>query len=158
MRATVEVVALRPELAPAFESLNRAWIERYFVVEEADLEAFRDPEAIVRNGGAIFFVLENEVAVGTCAVMRLSPDRYELAKMAVRPESQGHGYGDLLIKAAISFARDAGARSMMLESNSRLAPALRLYEKHGFRHVPIEHAHGYARVDVQMELLLTARS
>ena len=154
MPATVEVVQFRPELAPAFESLNRAWIEQYFIVEEADLEAFRNPDGIVRNGGAIFFVVEDEVAVGTCAVVRLSAERYELAKMAVRPESQGRGYGSLLISAAVAFARDAGARTMMLESNSRLAPALKLYEKHGFRPVPIEHAHGYARVDVQMELRL----
>ena len=154
MPAMVEIVGFRPELAGAFEALNRAWIERYFVVEAADLEAFRNPEAIVRNGGAIFFVIEDQVAVGTCAIIRLSPDRYELAKMAVRPESQGRGYGDLLIDAAVLFARDAGGRTIMLESNSRLAPALRLYEKHGFRHVPIEHAHGYARVDVQMELRL----
>jgi len=154
MPATVEVVTFRPELAAAFESLNRAWIERYFVVEAADLEAFRDPEAIIRNGGAIFFVIEDQVAAGTCAMLRLAPERYELAKMAVRPESQGRGYGDRLIESAVAFAREAGARTIMLESNSRLAPALRLYEKHGFRHVPIEHAHGYARVDVQMELAL----
>jgi putative acetyltransferase len=154
MPATVGIVGFRAELAGAFEALNRAWIERYFVVEAADLEAFRNPEAIVRNGGAIFFVIEDQVAVGTCAIIRLAPDRYELAKMAVRPESQGRGYGDLLIDAAVSFARDAGGRTIMLESNSRLAPAIRLYEKHGFRHVPIEHAHGYARVDVQMELRL----
>ena len=89
--------------------------------------------------------------VGTCAVIRHSDRLYELAKMAVSPQAQGRGCGGLLVEAAIAFARQAGAEVLMLVSNSRLEPALRLYAKHGFRQVPVQGTHGYARVDVQME-------
>ena len=86
--------------------------------------------------------------------MRHDADVYELAKMAVDPLSQGRGYGNLLIERAIEFARASGAEKVMLLTNSRLDAAIRLYEKHGFKSVPISHADHYSRVDVEMELNL----
>jgi putative acetyltransferase len=153
----VEVVPFRSEYASSFAALNREWIERYFVIEEADLAIFKDPfAAIVKPGGQIFFAILGNEVLGTCAVIRQDSRVYELAKMAVSPFAQGRGLGSRLIKAAISFARTAGAETLMLLSNSRLEPALRLYEKSGFRYVPVSHAHDYSRVDVQMELNLRA--
>jgi ribosomal protein S18 acetylase RimI-like enzyme len=55
--------------------------------------------------------------------------------------------------AAIAFAHQAGVRRLLLVSNRRLLPAIRLYRKHGFVEVPVEQ-HGYDRVDIQMELTL----
>ena len=151
----VEVVRFQPELAEHFESLNRDWIEKYFVIEEADLTVFRDPfKEIVATGGEIFFAVSEGTVLGTCAVIRLNDRTYELAKMAVRAEARGHGYGDLLIESAIRFAEEAGAERLILLSNTRLQPAIRLYEKHGFKSVPITDAHDYTRVDIQMELKL----
>ena len=150
-----EVVAFAPELSTYFESLNRAWIEEYFEIEDADLTVFSDPlREIVEPGGQIFFVTSDGAVLGTCAVLRLSEDVYELAKMAVAAEARGRGYGDLLIEAAIEFARQAGASRLILLSNTRLKPAIALYQKHGFTSVPITDAHDYARVDIQMELRL----
>jgi GNAT superfamily N-acetyltransferase len=152
---SVEVVGFAPELSPHFESLNRAWIEEYFEIEDADRSVFSDPfKAIVEPGGQIFFVVADGAVLGTCAVMRLSDAVYELAKMAVAAEARGRGYGDLLIESAIEFARQAGAQRLMLLSNTRLGPAIKLYQKHGFRSVPITDTHDYSRVDIQMELEL----
>ncbi|PYS67204.1 MAG: GNAT family N-acetyltransferase, partial [Acidobacteria bacterium] len=119
----------------------------------ADRTVFSDPfKTIVEPGGQIFFVVSDGKVFGTCAVMRLSDGIYELAKMAVAAEARGRGYGDLLIEAAIDFARQEGAERLILLSNTRLKPAIALYEKHGFRSVPITDAHEYSRVDIQMEL------
>lgn len=151
----VEVVGFRPELAEHFELLNRAWIEEYFVMEEADRSIFRDPyKEVVEPGGEIFFALANENVLGTCAVIKLDEQVYELAKMAVSEAARGRGYGDRLIESAISFARDSGAERLILLSNTKLKPAIALYKKHGFKSVPISDAHDYARVDIQMELKL----
>jgi NTE family protein len=156
---TPEVVSFREEYAPRFEALNRAWIEQYFALEEPDRALFRDPRrTIVEPGGQIFFVVVGGEVLGACAAIRHSARVYELAKMAVSPRAQGRGYGSLLVEAVVRFARDAGAEVLMLVSNSRLRPALRLYEKHGFRPVPVHANPGYARVDVQMELDLTGTS
>jgi len=151
--ANVEVVPFRADLAPAFERLNRRWIEEFFVIEAADLEVFRDPyRGIVEPGGQIFFVLEDGEPRGTCAVIRCDATVFELAKMAVDPASQGRGYGNLLIERAIEFARESGGNTLMLLTNSKLEAAIHLYEKHGFRSVPLKHANHYNRVDVEMEL------
>ena len=146
------VVTYREQYRADFERLNRDWIEAYFKLEEPDLEVFRDPGgAIVAPGGQVFFVVEGGEVQGTCAVLRHSADVYEIAKMAVEPAVRGRGFGDLLMEAAIGFARDAGAQRVMLVSNTALAPALRLYEKHGFVRVPLLDQHGYQRANIQME-------
>jgi len=150
-----EIVSWRPELRADFERLNREWIERYFVLEKEDLKVFGDPAGqIVAPGGQVFFLLDEDGVRGTCAVLRHDAETCELAKMAVAPAARGRGYGDRLVEAAIAFARGAGARRLMLVSNSRLAPALMLYRKHGFLDVPLHPANGYSRADVQLELRL----
>jgi GNAT superfamily N-acetyltransferase len=154
----VEVTRFSSELAKHFESLNREWIEEYFVIEEADRVIFADPfKEIVEPGGQVFFAVSQGEVLGTCAVIRLSDQVYELAKMAVKSEARGRGYGDLLIVSAIQFATAAGAERLILLSNARLRPAIALYEKHGFRSVPITDAHDYSRVDIQMELKLSGQ-
>ena len=158
MGAKAEAVRLatwRPELRSDFERLNREWIERWFGVEEEDRKAFEDPGGrIVEPGGQIFFVVDEAGVRGTCAVIRHDAATYELAKMAVESSAQGRGYGDRLVAAAIAFARSAGARRLMLVSNTRLGPALNLYRKHGFRDVPLDPRNGYTRADIQLELVL----
>jgi GNAT superfamily N-acetyltransferase len=150
-----EVVSFREELAPHFERLNREWIEAHFAIEEADETVFRQPYThIVEHGGQIFFIEVAGEVVGTCAVIRHNEKVYELAKMAVTPRARGLGHGDLLVLTAIEFAHKRGAEVLMLLTNSSLKPALRLYEKHGFRHVPVNAGQEYARADVQMELKL----
>lgn len=147
-----QVVTYRPEFREAFARLNREWIETYFTLEPADLETFRDPEGkILGKGGQIFFVLDGDAVVGTCAVLAHSVELHEIAKMAVAPAAQGRGYGDLLMQAAIAFSGRAGARRMVIVSNTRLAPAIRLYEKHGFARVPLAADQHYARADIQLE-------
>jgi putative acetyltransferase len=150
-----QIVGWRPELRADFERLNREWIEQYFVLEPEDLKVFGDPAGqIVAPGGQVFFLLDEDGVQGTCAVIRHDAETFELAKMAVAPAARGRGYGDRLVEAAIAFARGTGARRLMLVSNTRLAPALTLYRKHGFRDVPLDPANGYSRADIQLELQL----
>ena len=61
------VVPYREDFRPAFEQLNRDWIESYFVLEDADRAVFADPAgAILGPGGQIFFVVEGDTVLGTC--------------------------------------------------------------------------------------------
>lgn len=150
---SVEVVTYKDEYRDDFGRLNREWIEEFFVLEPADRRVFADPaKEIIDGGGQIFFVLENGIAVGTCAVLRLNQSTYELAKMAVAAGARGKGYGDLLMRAAIEFATEAGAEELVLSSNTKLRPALRLYEKYGFQVAPHITDGRYQRVDIMMRL------
>lgn len=153
----MEIVAFRREFAPAFQRLNLDWIERLFAVEEADRKVLGDPErAIIAAGGQIYFAIDDGEPIGTVAMIRTSARRYKLAKMAVAPSHQKRGIGELLGAAAVAFARQAGAESVFLRTNSRLANAIRLYERLGFRHAPDPELSEYARADVYMELTLAA--
>jgi len=152
---SVLIVPFRPGLAPAFADLNRAWIERLFSIEPADLKVLGDPEAaIIAPGGQIFFALDGDSPVGTVAAIRATPTRFELAKMAVAPSHQDRGLGRRLGEAIIHWSRSQGAESVFLLTNSRLTGAIRLYERLGFVHRPLLHQTDYARADVCMELTL----
>jgi ribosomal protein S18 acetylase RimI-like enzyme len=147
-----EVVTYRDEWRGEFERLNREWIETWFTLEDADRETLGDPVGkILAPGGEIFFVVEGDEVLGTCAVLQHGPEVHEIAKMAVAPSARGRGYGDLLMDAAIGFSRRAGARRVVIVSNTRLAPAIRLYQKHGFVRVPLQADGRYARADIQLE-------
>lgn len=151
--SVIEISAFRPEFAGAFRRLNLDWIERLFAIEPADRKVLDDPErAIIAAGGQIFFALDGEAAIGTVAMIHVSPARYELAKMAVADSHQRRGIGEQLGAAGIEWARQAGARTVFLQTNSRLDGAIRLYERLGFRHAVDPDPTEYARADVYMEL------
>lgn len=154
--AQVRVETYRDEFRDAFERLNREWIEQHFRVEPPDAEVFRDPHGtIVAPGGQIFFVVAEGEVLATCAAVRHSAVEYELAKMAVAPPARGQGYSDLLMRAVIEFAGAAGAEVVTILSNTKLVPAIRLYEKYGFERVPLEADSGYERADIKLQLRLT---
>jgi ribosomal protein S18 acetylase RimI-like enzyme len=152
MNERMRVVTYREELRPAFEQLNREWIEKYFVLEDADRAIFADPtEAVLAPGGQIFFVLEGEVVLGTCAVLRHSAVEVEIAKMAVAGSARGRGLGDLLMEASLDFARQTGASKVSIVSNTVLEPAIRLYRKHGFTDVALQSDRRYQRANIRLE-------
>ncbi len=153
----VLIRAFRPGDELAFRRLNEAWITRYFALEEKDLLTLRDPQKyILQPGGQILFAQLAETLVGCCALIRLAPDSFEVAKMAVDESFQGRGIGRLLLQGSIDLARSLGARRLYLETNSKLAPARHLYDYFGFRLIPAESLppSPYARADVRMELFL----
>jgi GNAT superfamily N-acetyltransferase len=149
----VEVVGWNPAFREAFAALNREWIERYFVMEPADHAVLGEPERhIIAPGGAIFFVLEDGVPRGTCALIPHGPGILELAKMAVAPAAQGRGHAKRLMETAIAHARASGARRAELVSSRRLTPALALYRQFGFTEVPLGSVEEFARADIKMVL------
>jgi GNAT superfamily N-acetyltransferase len=153
----ITVEPFKRQYAADFRRLNLDWIERLFKVEAPDLKVLDDPEgAIVAPGGMIFFALEGDAIVGTAAMIRVTDDRYELAKMAVPVTHQGRGIGRLLGEACTAWATEQGIGTVFLETSSTLDNAIRLYERLGFRHAPWPHPSDYARGDVYMELTIGA--
>ncbi len=149
----IAIVPFRPEYAAEFRRLNLGWIEGLFKVEAPDRKVLDDPEAaIIARGGMIFFALDDEHVVGTVALIRARDGRCELAKMAVAASHRRLGIGALLGGACKAWAAGQGFRTVYLETNSRLANAIRLYERLGFRHAVDPHPSDYARADVYMEL------
>jgi len=141
----------------AFRRLNEAWIVQFFGMEPKDYEVLSDPAThILEKGGHIVMGVDGDVAVACCALIPMEAGCFELSKMAVDEARRGSGFGRKLIAYAIDRARTAGATRLYLETNSRLANAVHLYELAGFRHLPAERVQKspYARANVYMELLL----
>jgi len=152
----VEIISYESKYREVFRQLNEDWIKTYFEMEEADYKALDNPEGyILKNGGYIFIALYKGEPVGTCALLNLNNDDYdfELAKMAVNPQLRGKNIGFLLGEAALKKAKESGANKIYLESNTLLAPAIKLYSKLGFKKVP-GHDTPYKRCNIQMELIL----
>lgn len=146
-----------PGDARAFHDLNRQWITTLFQMEASNESALSDPEGtILAPGGAIFVAELSGEVVGCVALVPMPDLCYEVAKMAVMPDAQGQGIGRKLLEAAVAWGREHGAKRLFLGSNTRLAPALRLYESAGFQHLPPERrpVSPYARADVFMEMFL----
>lgn len=154
--ASVIIDDLRtPADADAFRTLNEAWITRFFTLEDADRAILGDPAGrIIEPGGAVFIARLGEEVVGCVGIAPEGEGVFELVKMAVSAEHQGHGTGRRLIRAAIDRARALGAQRITLETNSALASAVHLYETSGFRHLTTDERHPspYVRADVAMVL------
>ncbi len=137
---------------PYFEKFNRHWIEKYFVMEPVDEYVLTKPEeAIIEPGGAILMAICDGVPAGTVALRKVDDDTYEFTKMAVDEKFQRRGIAEKLSHASFEKARELGAKEVILYTNSGLKPAIKLYEKLGFRHIPIGQGE-YKRSDVKMTI------
>lgn len=150
---SIQIVEFKPEFAEDFKNLNVEWLEKYFVVEQHDLEQLDAPEEILNKGGRIFFAQKDGKNLGTATLIKESETEFELAKMAVTEAAKGLGIGNLLMEHCIAEAQSAGAEKIILLSNRGLVPAISLYRKFGFSEVPITN-NPYARGNIKMELPL----
>lgn len=153
----VEIIPFERRYAGDFKRLNIEWLEKYFRVEPIDEEVLSQPSRILRSGGAIFLARYRGAIVGTCALLNAGEGRFELSKMAVTAGHQGLGIGRKLLEAAVAEYLSLGARELFLESNSRLTPAITLYESAGFAHSPRPAPSHYERSDVYMVYVGTRR-
>lgn len=133
--------------------LNREWIEKYFAMEPPDYQILQDPEKyILANGGSIFMALYDQAVAGTVALKFLTPEVYELTKMAVSESFQGKKIGRALAEAAIARAAASGAQKIVLYSNTILGPAIALYRNLGFQEIPVDGP--YKRTNIKMQLII----
>lgn len=98
-------------------------------------------------------------AAGLCWA-RIDPgdsDASLLYSVWVHPEARGKGVGEALLTAAAHWARDAGARTMMLTVSLTSGGAIRLYRRLGFVEVGVPHPlrEGSTLLQQAMELELS---
>lgn len=148
----IQILPYSPELNSYFKSINTAWVEELFSLEPFDIAQFERPEEVIVNpGGTIIFAKLGEEIVGTVALYKTGEGTFEMIKMGVSPYAQGKGIGMILGKAILEKAKEMGASKVILYSNTKLKPALRIYEKLGFSSV-VPEAGKYCRCDVKMEI------
>ena len=152
----VQIIPYAPKYKTHFKELNEAWITQHFKMEDTDRKSLDHPEDyILDKGGEILVALYNETPVGVCALIKMDHPEYdfELAKMAVAPEAKGKGIGWILGQATLDKAKSLGAKTVYLESNTVLKPAIHLYHKLGFKKV-VGYPTPYERCNIQMAITL----
>jgi len=151
----VKIVPYNKKYKEDFTRLNIEWLQKYFIVEPADEKMLSSPEKeIIRNGGEIFFALQENEVTGTCAVLKVDEATFELAKMAVTEKAQGKQIGKKLCLTAIGYAISNNGEKIVLDTNNKLEAAINLYRSLGFLAVPHQYNGKYKRDLLRMELNL----
>ena len=149
---SITIVDYQPAHQPYFEKFNKEWIEEHWELEPLDIAVLQNPEsAILHKGGAILMALYNGEVAGTVGLRKLDGRTFEFTKMAVDANYRRKGIAEKLSYASFEKARELGADTVILYSNTMNAAAIKLYEKIGFRHLPVEND-VYKRANVKMSI------
>ena len=94
---------------------------------------------IFESPRSIYFVAElNKEIVGGGGIFPttgLPVDTCELVKMYLYPRVRGIGLGSILIQKCIDYVKEAGYKTIYLETMPELKQALKTYEKFGFEYI-----------------------
>lgn len=139
--------------AEKFKSLNVEWLEKFFKVEPIDEKVLSNPKReILDPGGFIVMAEIDSEVIGTFAYIKKGDRLYEFSKMAINPNQRGKGYGNIMMKYAISFAKKHKWKKIILYSNTILKNSIHLYRKYGFIEIKMEETVIYSRGNIKMEL------
>ena len=108
-------------------------------------------DKILKDGGAILMALYDGAIAGTVGLRKVGEKTYEFTKMAVDENFRRKGIAEAISYASFEKARELGATKVLLYSNTKNAGAIKLYEKIGFKHLPVEPG-VYERANVKMEI------
>jgi putative acetyltransferase len=149
-----EIIEFEDRYQPDFKTLNAEWLYQYNLMEDHDLQILDNPRHyILDTGGVIYLARHEKRIVGSAALIHEHDGIYELVKMAVDKDFRNMGISKLLIERCLEKARELGASRIELFSNHQLKTALGLYEKYGFKYVPVKDS-PFVTADVKMELVL----
>jgi GNAT superfamily N-acetyltransferase len=95
------------------------------------------PAQVGAGEGAFLVAYLDGMPVGCGAMRRLDSSTAELKRMYVTPSVRGRGIGRALVEALEGEAQLLGVRRIVLETGTRLAPAIRLYEALGYVRIPL---------------------
>ena len=146
----ITIIDYKNEHQPWFEKFNRDWIEADFEMEPLDEYVLSNPEeAILQKGGAILMAMYDGQPAGTVGLRKITDTVFEFTKMAVDKNFRRKGIAEAISLASLEKAKQLGATDVILYTNTKSAAAIRLYEKLGFTHLPLEPG-VYKRADVKM--------
>lgn len=151
----MEIIEYQEKYKKDFIQFNTDWIEDNFgYLEEEDIYTFCHIEESLGKGAMIYFALEKENVLATCMAKPMKDDgTWEICKLASNKHISHKGAGSAVFEAAMNWAISHGAKKLFLLSNSKLKPALHIYEKFGFHKVELED-YEYARGDIAFEYIV----
>ena len=103
-----------------------------------------DYHAVVAS--ALVWVIEADEGITGVVVNEVHDDHLLLDTVAVAPDSQGHGYGALLLARAEQDARERGLPEVRLFTNEAMTENQTFYPRHGYTETARRRENGYDRV------------
>ena len=107
-------------------------VERYFDQAAFDAELACLPGKYARPHGRLFIAYVDGKPAGCVALRDLKHGVCEMKRMFVPDAFRGQGIGRALAKRIVAEAKEAGYRTMRLDTSRRQGEAMRLYESMGF--------------------------
>ena len=123
---TYRIVPMTAAHLPQVAALER----RCFPADPWSEELFRD--ALDNPHPAILLAEGEDGAILGYAVLSVILDEGNLDNIAVAPDARRRGVADALLSAVTGFARERRLAFLNLAVRASNAPAIALYEKHGF--------------------------
>ncbi len=104
------------------------------------------------DGGCFWCLLEEGGVIGTVAIRRIGDNVAEVKRLYLLPQYQGNGYGSLLFKTALDYAKANGHTVARLDSRRDRTVMLHLIDKFGFKEIPQYNYNSYAEVFYELDL------
>jgi GNAT superfamily N-acetyltransferase len=116
---------------------QESWLLTYCDILGIDLVTQNNHIKILRlvPTPSVFAVLEENGSAVACALGVVNNNFLGIFDIGVRQEFRNLGYGTRLLKQMLSWAWQEGAKSAYIQVMAQNAPAVRLYEKLGYRSI-----------------------
>ena len=150
----MEVIPYDAKYKEAFIEFNTDWIiDNFGFLEKEDKETFEKIEEELSHGAMIYFAVVNDTPLATCMSKPLKGDTWEICKFASNKRQPHKGCGSAVFEAAMDWAINHGAKKLFIISNSKLKPAIHIYEKYGFSEIKLDN-YEYVRGDIAFEKIV----
>ncbi len=112
------------------------WLGMDLCFQNIDKE-FEDFESMyAKPKGCFIYAKVNQEVVGGVGCRRLEKEICEMKRLYVYGKFQGLGLGKRLCNEIITISKQLAYSKMRLDTVSKLASAIKLYEKIGFKYIP----------------------
>ncbi|MDB5202131.1 MAG: N-acetyltransferase [Ferruginibacter sp.] len=83
--------------------------------------------------GGILLCKNGAEFIGCVGIRRIDENNAELKRMYLKQSHQKKGLGSLMLSEAEKLARDLGYWNIRLDTLNTMLPAMKLYERHGYK-------------------------
>jgi len=146
-----EIRLARAEEAEAIHALVRDAYALYVPRIGREPAPMNDDYAELIAAGKVW-VIDDEGKLAGVVVLEDTSDALQVENVAVRPESQGQGFGRQLLSFGDDEARRRGYGAVILYTNVNMTENLERYPKLGYVEVGRGHEHGFDRVFFEKRL------
>ena len=112
------------------------WLNIDLCFQHFDEELVNLKEMYAAPYGAIMLCKKNTEYVACVAIRKINPAVAELKRMYVKPDARNQQTGSLLLREALTLAREYGYKKIRLDTLNTMLPAIRLYKENGFYEIP----------------------